>query len=151
MNVSRPLLVVSAFLALIGLGLPWTSSLPGLSLAPLWVPGFCSTSYDYYGYATVDCSYGSFVYGGYVPGVPSAPGYATGVRVFVAVAAVLVLVGLRRASRRPVLAALLVAGTGWLLHAGSQPGQVVFALALAVLAAALFGHVRLPSAVPSPG
>lgn len=120
---------------LVGLGLPWTSEVPGSYTSGYLSPSFCTPSY-YDG--TLDCTYGYYQPGLYLGGQAAAPGYATPARVFVAGALVLMVLTVRQSSRRQLVAAAVVGGSGVVLGGvGVRGGQIVLAIAVGCLVMAL--------------
>lgn len=139
------LLTVAAAFALLSLGLPWGSSDPGRWTGGFYSPGFCSTVYDGNGWASTECGPGFYSAGIHLGGGSGAAGYRTCVRVFLLIAAVLLIIGLRRRSGPlPALAAAVLT-LGWLLQPGAQSGQIAYLLALAALVTALHRKGRLPA------
>jgi hypothetical protein len=139
----RTLLLLAALLAGLSLGLPWGTGgagQPGAWVGGYYAPGYCVTVYDYDGYASLDCSTGTYNSGIYFSGDENGvrSGYAHPARVFVVGAAVLVGVGLRQRSARLLRIALAVAAVGVLCDGvGSGSGFFVALAAVAVLATAL--------------
>ncbi|WP_353647676.1 hypothetical protein ABLG96_12290 [Nakamurella sp. A5-74] len=120
----RRRLLPAGALALLALGLPWTTAsfVPGY-----YSPGFCTTTYDADGYGSMYCSTG-FIGAGY--NNPASPGFTIDVRVYAALMLIAAIWGLRR--RSPVLLGIaLTAGAAALVrNPGSQAGQLVWAGAL---------------------
>lgn len=148
MTRTPPLLWLAAGLTLLALGLPWTSAMAGHVAIPGWLgPGICGVVYDSDGWASTECTGwydNSLNYGGH----PALPGFATGIRVFVLVAVLLVVLGQRRQRPRLQQAGLAVAAAGLLIHRGSLPGQLAYLAALLVAAGAiLFSHARRESRI----
>ncbi|MEJ7649133.1 MAG: hypothetical protein WKF57_08885 [Nakamurella sp.] len=127
----RRRLLPAGALALLALGLPWTTeySVPGD-----YSPGFCTTTYDANGYGSVSCDPG-FIGAGYHS--PAAPGFTLDVRVYAALMLIAAVWGIRR--RSPVLVGIaLVIGVAALLrNPGTEAGQLVWAGALVVAGIAL--------------
>ena len=129
----RRRLLPAGVLALLALGLPWTTeySVPGY-----YTPGFCTTTYDANGYGSVSCDPG-FIGAGYYS--PAAPGFTLDVRVYAALMLIAAVWGLRQ--RSPVLlgTALTVGAAALVRSPGTQAGQLVWAGALVVAGIALAG------------
>lgn len=127
----RRRLAVAGALALLGLGLPWTTA---YSVAGYYTPGFCSTTYDADGYGSVSCSPG-FVGAGY--NNPALPGFTIDVRVFAALMLLAGLFGIRR--RSPVLLGigLVIGGAALVRNPGTQAGQLIWVAALVLAAVTL--------------
>jgi hypothetical protein len=126
-------LLAAGLLGLLSLGLPWAIASNGTYRPGSYVPGFCTLDYDYDGFATLDCMPGSVLPGLWSGGPGAIPGYATDIRVWVAAAVLLVVLGVRRRSRRMQLIGAAVAAVGWGLQIGSQAGQIAYLIALALL------------------
>ncbi|WP_029135253.1 hypothetical protein [Nakamurella lactea] len=139
---ARRRLWLAGALALLSLGLPWSAARAGYQVAGWYAPGSCISVYDADGYATLDCSPGYYSPGWSVAGQAAAPGYATDLRIVLAVALTLLVLGLRRDSGRLQLAGLIVAVAGFALNPGEQPGQLAYAGAVVVLASALLSSGR---------
>lgn len=143
MTGAQRLLWPAAGLALLALGLPWTSAMAGHVAIPGWLgPGICGVVYDSEGWASTECTGwydNSFNYGGHA----ALPGYAIGIRVFVLASALLVLLGQRRRQLRLQQAGLVVAVLGLLIYRGSLPGQLVYLAALLLAFAAIGQRSRL--------
>lgn len=125
-------LPVAGALAALAMCLPWTTGLSGYYIAGWYAPGSCVTVYGYDGYASLECTSGYVSPGFYSAGVAAAPGYVTSMRLFVAVAVLLLYLARRRGDRRLTSAGMLVAAAGFLLNVGAQSGQLVFAAALTI-------------------
>jgi hypothetical protein len=134
----RALLVAAALAAVMSLGLPWASGADSTYLPGWYVPGTCVTVYDPDGWASTDCSTGTFTPGIFLPGHGAYGGKNTAARVFVILATVLVVWALRRGSGTLARLALLVAGIGLVLG-GLRPrtGQLVYLGGMLLLALAL--------------
>ncbi|RIJ70281.1 hypothetical protein D1871_19400 [Nakamurella silvestris] len=140
--VARRWLFAAAVTAVLSLGLPWGASAgSGGSVLPgYFTPGFCSTVYDYEGWASVECSSSYYFPTLYFTGHGGGgiPGAAHPSRALIAVAVVLVILGYRQANRRLLIAAAFVAATAFFAF-GIRPasGQLTFGLALVCLVLAL--------------
>jgi hypothetical protein len=151
---SGALLVGAACCAVLALALPWSSATDATYIPGWYVPGYCTTTYDYDGWPSLDCTTGMISPGMYFPGIGAAGGKDTEIRVFLV--AVVVLVVLARRWRRPSLAtaAVVLAGAGLVL-AGLRPrsGQFAYLAGMVLLVVALrtdrlLGKDRQP---PAPG
>lgn len=137
---AREWLWVAALLTLLGLGLPVGSwEVEGSTTSGWYVPGSCVSVYDYDGYATLDCTGGTYNPGLYLPG---SEGWLTaaqsGIRVFIAATLALTFLALRRRSPLAGTAAVAIGALGIVRYAvPPHPGIVVFALALLALYLAL--------------
>lgn len=134
----RARLAVAGALALLALGLPWTTaySVPGYV-----TPGFCTTTYDAQGYGSVYCSPG-FVNPGYTN--PAAPGFSLDVRVYLALLLTVGFWGLRQRSPVLITIALTAGATALVANPGAQAGQLVWLAALALADHALADAGLLP-------
>lgn len=150
---ARTWLFAAAAAALLSLGLPWGSTTGGGSVLPgYFTPGFCSTVYDYEGWASVECSSSYFFPTLYFHGAGGAiPGAAHPARALLAIAAVLLVVGYRRTDRRILLGGLLAGAVGFFAF-GVQPaaGQLAFGLGVVCVALALRADGLLALPRPSP-
>lgn len=148
----RTLLLLAALLAGMSLGLPWHTAgpgSPGMTTSGYLTPGFCTTSYDMDGWAYSDCQPGTYTPGIYLPGSVGGvtSGYAHPARVFIAVAAATVALGVHRRSDRLLRLGFGFAAIGAVCDGiGTQSGFFVYLGAVAVLGLALHraGAITLP-------
>lgn len=132
------------------LGLAWSSSGGldlGLGYGYNYSPGFCSTSYDYDGYAYTECT-GGYSFGlqyRYEEGATPS-GASLEARVFLALTAAAVVVGYRRRDRRLVVAAPVLMFAGLVVTGlNPGPGMVAYVLGFGALLYGLHldGAIRL--------
>lgn len=126
--------------AVLSIGLPWAPTGEAWKWMPgYFTPGFCSTVYDYDGWASVECM-PTFVNSGIYPVYDAAgsTGAQHPARALIAMAAVLVVLGYRQANRRLLAAAVVVAGIAFVAF-GVHPaaGQLAFGISIAALVMAL--------------
>lgn len=141
-----PTVIAAGVLVLLSLALPWTGAGSGSTIPGWYAPGSCIPVYDYDGFATLDCTAGFFSPGWSRAGFSAQPGYATGMRVFLAVGVVVFVAGLRRGARRLRIGGLAVVVAGLAVHLDTHAGQLVFVTALGLL---WFGESRPESAAGS--
>lgn len=127
----RRRLVLAGMLAVLALGLPWTTA---YYVAGYYNPGFCTTTYDADGYGSVYCSTGILS-----PGhtSPALPGFVIDVRVFAALMLLAGVLGLRRRSPALLGTALAIGVAALVRNPGSQAGQLIWAAALIVAGSSL--------------
>lgn len=130
----RGLLTIAAIAGVLALGLPWTSGTSGYASGGWYVAGSCATTTDAEGYATMDCTPGYLSPGVYMAGTSPQAGYATDIRVWMGVTAVLLVAGLRRGSRKLQAGSLAVAVAGGLTHLNAMPGHLAYAVAVSIVA-----------------
>lgn len=138
---TRALLLISAMLALLSLGLPWQRSGLTPTFRTSWLTGFCGTPGAYV------CDPGTIVFHNGFAVTGAVPGYASPMRVALLVALVLLIAGFRRASSGLLRLGLVVAAIGLVLGGTSiGGGQVAYLAALVVLILELrrSGRLRTP-------
>lgn len=127
----RRRLVLAGTLAVLALGLPWTTA---YYVSGYYDPGFCSTTFNADGDGTVYCTVGILS-----PGhtSPALPGFTIDVRVFAALMLIAGIMGLRRHSPALLGLALAIGVAALIRNPGTQAGQLLWAAALVVSGIAL--------------
>lgn len=151
---TRGWLVLAALLGVVSLGLPWGSE--SFLLGGYLAPGSCVSTYDVDGFATLDCTYGSYVPGIAVDGLVTGADLAARV-LLVAVAGLVWFAHRRRDPAHAVvdpaagLAVVLAVVAPLLAGAAAQSGQVAWVLGTVALVVALRrdGLLGLPDRVRS--
>lgn len=140
------LLLIAAALAVVSLSLQWGSR--SAYTLGVYLPGWCHTTYDQNGYASLWCDAGSWT-----GGLEFYPvlGFQHPVRVYVVAAIVLVAVGLRRQRRAWTVLGWWIGLLGsFLSQAGWGSGRLLLLGALVVAAAVVhpirgLGELRRPN------
>ncbi|MGI8419006.1 MAG: hypothetical protein ACR2P2_22975 [Nakamurella sp.] len=129
---------IAAALAVLSLGLPWTTDVPGTVIPGRFIPGSCG------GYGELICTPGILSASIYLAGRPAVAGYETTIRVFALLAGCLIVIGLRQSRRWLLIAGVTIAMAGWLDNIGSQAGELVYLMALVALLVAVKDRLALP-------
>ena len=128
---ARRLIGLAAALFVLSLAAPAGT---GLQPSMNYLPGWCSTSYDADGWASMWCTPGTVSTSFDAVGTV---GLAHPLRIFVAVAVVLIAFGLRNRSRRLLQAAVAVGALGFLLGGADSVSRLLVGAAVVTLALAV--------------